>query len=209
MSLSTYANLQNQVKSFLHRASLLDAVGADNVPDLIRLGEIFIFRKVRAPEMEATLSGQIDGTTGTLSVPSDYAALKHARIVMSPSRPLKMRATRWILEKYPLRSADGIPAFIGRDGGSFIFGPFSDSAYTVAGVYYAKPTSIASSANTLFVANPDVYLYASLAEAEAYIKNDKRIALWIAKRDSIVRDINGEADEGRYDDMAVAADGAV
>ena len=207
MSLSTYANLQNQVKSFLHRASLLDAVGSDNVPDLIRLGEIFIFRKVRAPEMEATLSGQIDAS-GNLTVPSDYAALKHARISGAPTTPLKMRSTRWILEQYPLRSADGVPSYIGRDGSVFIFGPYPDSSYTVNGVYYAKPTSIASSANSLFVANPDVYLYAALAEAEAYIKNDKRIALWIAKRDSIVADINGEADEGRYDDLAVVADGA-
>lgn len=203
MSLQTHADLQNQVKSFLHRASLLDAVGSDNVPDLIRLGELWIFRKVRAPEMEATLSGQIDGSAGLMSVPSDYAALKHARISNTPSRPLKMRPTRWILERYPLRSADGVPQFIGRDGSSFIFGPFPSSSYTVAGVYYAKPTTIASSANAVFLANPDVYLYAALAEAEAYVKNDKRIMLWVAKRDQIAADINGEADEGRYDDMAV------
>lgn len=203
MSLTTYADLQSEVKSFLHRASLLDNVGADNVPDLIRLGELWIFRKARTPEMEATLSGQIDGTTGFLSVPSDYAAIKHARLSASPSVPLKMRDTRWILERYPLRSADGRPHFIGRDGASFIFGPFPDSAYTVLGVYFAKPTTIASSANSLFTANPDLYLYASLAEAEAYIKNDKRIALWISKRNSILADVNGEADEGRYDDLAV------
>lgn len=202
MSLSTYSDLQNQVKSFLHRASLLDAVGADNVPDLIRLGEIFLFRKARTAEMEATLSGQIDGS-GNLAVPSDYAALKHARISGSPTYPLKMRPTRWIMEAYPLRSADGVPQFIGRDGSSFIFGPYPDSTYTVLGVYYAKPTTIATSANSLFTANPDAYIYAALAEAEAYIKNDKRITLWIAKRDGILADMNGEADEGRYDDMAV------
>lgn len=203
MALSTYADLQNQVKSFLHRAALLDAAGADNVPDLIRLGELWLFRHARAPEMEATLSGQIDGTTGILAVPSDYAALKHARLSASPTLPLKMRPTRWILENYPLRSADGRPNFIGRDGSGFIFGPFPDSAYTVLGTYYAKPTSIASSANSLFVANPDLYLYASLAAAEAFIKNDKRIALWITTRNAILGDVNGEADEGRYDDLAV------
>lgn len=202
MSLATYADLQNQVKSFLHRASILDAVGADNVPDLIRLGELWLFRHARTAEMEATLSGQMDGS-GNLAVPADYAALKHARVAVTPTRSLKMRATRWILERYPLRSADGVPEFIGRDGSSFIFGPFPDSTYTVAGVYYAKPTSIVSSANSLFVANPDLYLYAALAEAEAYIKNDKRIMLWAAKRQAILKDVNGEADEGRYDDMAV------
>ena len=202
MSLDTYADLQNQVKSFLHRASLLDAVGADNVPDLIRLGEVFLFRKVRAPEMEATLSGQIDGN-GQLAVPSDYAAIKHARISRSPSVPLKMRPTRWIMESYNLRSSGGIPHYIGRDGASFIFGPYPDSQYTVLGVYYAKPTSIQSSANSLFVANPDLYLYAALAEANAYVKNSNWIMLWEGKRDRAIRDINNEADEGRYDDLAV------
>lgn len=203
MALLTYSDLQSEVKSFLHRASLLDNVGSDNVPDLIRLGEVWIFRKARTADMEATLSGQIDGTTGALAVPSDYAALKHARISASPTSPLKMRPTRWILEAYPLRSSDAKPRFIGRDGASFIFGPFPDSAYTVLGVYYAKPTSIASSANNLFLANPDLYLYAALAEAEAYVKNDKRIALWIAKRDRTLAEVNGETEEGQHDDLTV------
>ena len=204
MSLSTYENLQNQVKSFLHRAALLDAVGDDNVPDLIRLGELWLFRRARTPEMEATLSGQIDGTTGALSVPSDYASLKHARVSRTPATALKMRPSRWIMENYPLRSADGIPSFIGRDGSTFIFGPFPDSAYTVAGVYYAKPTTIATSANSLFTANPDLYLYSALAESNAYVKNDKWITFWNAKREAIVDDINEESDEGQYDDMTVS-----
>jgi hypothetical protein len=202
MTISTLANLENQVKSFLHRASILDAVGADNTDDLIELGEKWIFRKARTPEMEATLSGQID-STGVLAVPTDYASLKHARISRTPTANLKMRPTRWILERYPLRSADGVPQFIGRDGSTFVFGPFPDSTYTVNGVYYAKPTSVISSANSLFTTNPDLYLYAALAEANSFIKNNQWIALWVVKRDSILMDVNGEADEGRYDDLAV------
>ena len=109
-----------------------------------------------------------------------------------------MRTTRWILENYPLRSSDGKPFFIGADGSSFIFGPYPDSNYAVEGIYYAKPTAVASSANSLFTANPDLYLYAALCEAEPYIKNDKRLPLWMGKRDQILFDMNAEARDGEY-----------
>ena len=205
MSISTYADLQNQTVSFLHRANLLDAVNADNVPDLILLGEKWIFRHARTSDMESALSVVMSG--GSATVPTDYAALKHARIDGSPAKPLKMRPSHWIYDHYPLRSSDSKPAFIARDGSSFIFGPFPDSNYTVLGTYYAKPTSIQSSANALFTANPDLYLFAALAEAEGYIKNDKRIALWVAKRNEICADANNETEEGAYGTgMAVSAD---
>jgi len=197
MSLATYADLQNQTISFLHRANLLDAVAADNVPDLIRLGELWIFRNARTSDMEASLSVTI--SSGVATVPTDYAAMKHSRIDGSPSTPLRMRPAKWIYERYPLRSSDGKPFFIGRDGANFVFGPYPDSGYTVLGTYYAKPTSIQSSANALFTANPDLYLYAALAEAEGYTKNDKRIALWVAKRNEICKMANDETHEGEHD----------
>lgn len=196
MALLTYADLQNQVKSFLHRASILDAVGSDNVPDLIRLGELWIFRKARVREMESALSVTLANGVGT--VPTDYTGLKHARVDGSPARALKMRPAQWIYERYPLRSSDTKPSFIGVDAGQFVFGPFPDSTYTILGTYYAKPTTIASSANNLFLANPDIYLYSALAEAEAYIKNDKRVMGWMAKRQSILDDMNEESDDDQY-----------
>ena len=208
MSISTYADLQNQVISFLHRASLLDAVDSDNVPDLILLGEKWIFRHARTSEMESSLSVTI--SSGVATVPTDYLALKHARIDASPTRYLKMRPASWIYEHYPTRSSDSKPFFIGRDGTDFIFGPYPDSNYTVLGTYYAKPTSIQSSANSLFTANPDIYLFASLAEAEAYVKNDKRIPLWVAKREQIMKDMNDQTKEGEYGiGMEVSVDFAV
>jgi len=205
MAIDTYSALQNQVKSFLHRANILDAVSSDNVPNLILYGEQWIFRMARTPEMESALS--VAMSAGSAAVPSDYIALKHARIDGTPSRALRMRPSQWILERYPLRSSDQKPSFMGRDGASFIFGPYPDSDYTVLGIYYARPTSVASSDNSLFTANPDLYLFAALAEAEAFVKNDKRVAMWVAKRNQILHDVNGAAKEGGYDTgMAVQTD---
>jgi len=166
-------------------------------PDLIMVGEKWVFRHARSREMEAALSFTISGGVG--AVPSDYVAIKHARIDGTPTRHLKVRDTRWIFENYPNRSATAKPSYIGVDAAEFVFGPFTDADYSVLGIYYKKLTPIASSANALFLANPDLYLFAALAEAEPYMKNDARIQIWMGKRDAIVRDIRDEMRAGQYD----------
>ena len=196
MTIATLANLENQVKSFLHRADLLDTVGASNVDNLIELGEVWLFRHARTADMEATLSGTID-SNGELAVPTGYLALKHARIAASPTNPLLMRPSHWIYQTYPNRSAGGTPQYIARDGAVFIFGCYPTGTPTVAGRYYAKPTSIKTSDNAVFVANPDLYLFAALAEAEAFVKNDARVSMWIQRRMSILSDVNELHDEGQ------------
>lgn len=206
MTISTLANLETQVLSFMHRAQILDTDGTTNVRNLVELGELWLFRNARTPEMEATLSAAI-GSNGILAVPSDYLSMKHCRISGTPTQYLKMRPAQWIYEQYPLQSANGKPHFIARDGSGFIFGPYPDSTYTVTGTYYAKPTSIVSSANSLFTTNPDLYLFAALAETEAYVKNNPQVAFWIARRDALVADINQQHGEGQYGTgMAVRPD---
>lgn len=202
MSLLTYADLQSKVLSFAHRANIQDAVSADIIPDLIRLGELWIFRKARTRDMETALN--VTMSNGVATVPSDYVGLKHARIDGTPSRPLKLKPTKYIIENYPQRSADGKPSFIGIDGSSFIFGPFPDSNYTVLGIYYATPTSIATSANAVFLDNPDLYLYAAICEMEPYLKNDKRVPLWMAKREQLLDDVNEEAESDQHGDGDLA-----
>lgn len=192
MAITSNAQLEAAVATWLARTDL-----AAVVPDLIMIGEKWIFRHARTREMETALSFTL--ASGEGAVPSDYVAVKHARIAGSPTTPLRIRPSSWIYEQYPLRSSDAKPGFMGVDGSSFIFGPFPDSNYDVAGIYYARPTTIASSANALFLANPDIYLYAALVEAEPYLKNDKRLLMWKSKRDSILADMNAETREAQQD----------
>jgi hypothetical protein len=193
MAISTLAQLETAVSGWLHRADL-----SADVDNLILMGELWIFRNVRAREMEdSTLSVTLSSGVG--AVPSGFVGLKHARLNGSPSVPLTIRPVTWIYSQYPNRSAGGQPKFIGVDGSNFVFGPAAGS-YTLNGTYYKRPTSVLSSANTLFTTNPDLYLFAALAEAEAFVKNDKRVGLWIAKRDAIKDDVNREAQGSRFGD---------
>ena len=185
MSISTYAELQTAVGNWLKRSDL-----TSSIPDLIMLGEKWIFRHARTRDMETAFSVTI--SSGVAALPSDYVAMKQAYIDGTPITNLQPKAASWILLRYPSRQAADIPKFFAQDGSNLIFGPYPASAYTVKGTYYKRLTSVQSSANALFVANPDLYLFAALAEAELFIKNDKRTAIWTAKRDEILRDVNGE-----------------
>jgi len=118
-----------------------------------------------------------------LAVPSDYVEIKSVYIDGSPVVRLQRQTVDYIYEKYPIRSSTGKPTFIAREGSNFIFGPFPSSDYTVKGIYYARLTSLSASNTTnWFTANaPDILLWASLCEAEPFLKNDERTVVWEAK----------------------------
>ena len=191
MAIATYADLQTAISSWLKRADLTNYTA-----DLITLGETWIYRKARTRAIEASLSVAI--SSGVAAVPSDFIALKNARISGTPDTPLALRPAEWIYDQFSLRSADSKPRYIGVEGSNFIFGPYADSAYTVVGTYYANLGAVSASAHALFTNNPDLYLFAALAEAEAFIKNDPRIQLWMTKRDMILDDVNRQAGESRF-----------
>lgn len=188
MPLTTFAELQTSVANWLHRSDLTSVI-----PDFIRLGEVRLFRDVRARCMETALSGTI--SSGVLAVPSDYLELKFAYIDASPAKSLVSAPASQIYEKYPTRTASGKPGFIAREGSNFIFGPYPDSGYSVKGIYYARPTSIATTANSLFTLNPDLYLYAALCEAAPYLVDDARVQMWEMKRKALTEQVNSEADQ--------------
>ena len=178
MAITTNAQLETAVSNWLHRADLTSII-----PDLITLGEKRIFREVRVRVMESALNSVI--ASGVIAVPTDYLELKFAYVDGSPTKTLQRATASQIYQRYPVRSSDAKPSMIAREGTNFIFGPYPDSTYTIKGIYYAKPTIVATSANALFTANPDLYLFAALCEAAPYIKNDSRVMLWEQKYQSI------------------------
>lgn len=188
MSITTYAELQTAVVNWSKRSDL-----SSYLPDIIAAGEKWIMRKVRAPEMETALSVAINTATGLATAPTGFLGLKYAYLDTSPTQPLEVRSPQQIFSRFPNRASDSKPKWIGYDAGSFTFGPFPDSAYTVKGTYYKRQGPLSSAVYDLFSNNPDLFLFASLAELEPFLKNDKRVALWMAKRDAIAIDINAEA----------------
>ena len=187
MAITTYNELKTAITSWLDVAT---ADLSSIIDDLVTVGEKRIFRECRTRDMEDSFSTAI--SSGTIALPSGYVELKYARVDGTPSQPLERRSAEALYEMYPNRSAEGKPKFIAREGSTFIFGPYADSDYTIKGIYYKRLTAVSSSANALFTANPDLYLFACLAESEIVIGRDNRIAIWEAKYKKILDDVNGE-----------------
>jgi len=190
MAITTYAQLKTAVTSWLDVST---ATLSTTIDDLVTIAEARIFREARTRDTEAVLSGTI--ASGVVAVPSDYIALKFAYLVTSPSQILERRPAEWIYSQYPIRSSAGRPKYIGREAGNFIFGPYADSGYTLAGVYYKKLAALSTTAHALFTNNPDLYLFGCLAESEILIGRDERLPIWRTKYAEILAQVNGVARE--------------
>jgi hypothetical protein len=188
VAISTYAELKVAITGWLDVST---ATLSSQIDDLITVGEKRIFREARTRDMETAFNSAI--SSGVVALPASYVAAKVAYLNTSPIQILERRSAEWIQANYPQTTTSGIPLYFARLGTNFIFGPYPDSAYTLNGIYYARLTAISGSGvNALFTANPDLYLMACLAEAEMLIGRDPRIAIWDAKYQRILADVNGE-----------------
>ena len=145
-----------------------------------------------------------------MAIPSDFIALKYLYLTVSSGTsstvtPILTMPASTLYQSYPYRATDRTPKFVAIDNGYFVFGPYPDTAYTVSGTYYAKQTSLLTTVNDLFTNYPDLYLVATMAELEGFIKNDPRIGIWTAKRDRMKEEINGQSREALYNGSPLRA----
>jgi hypothetical protein len=138
-------------------------------------------------------------TTGgdpTVSLPADFLQIRDIHVTGNPVYTLEyMSPSTFYRNARTVES--GIPVNYTVLASEFIFAPQPDATYSLKMLYYAKPDYL-SDANTsnLFLANfADALLYSALAEAEPYLMNDARIAVWASLYDRSIANIN-VADEG-------------
>ena len=173
-----YTSLQTAITDYLARSDL-----STFVPNFIQNWEERFYRQPRNfGHWMATGSFNI-AFTSTATVPTDFLAARSFYLNGQSQKPLVVSSVEQILLKYPRSAASGPPKWIARDGPNFIFGPVPSGTYTLNGTYYAKPTLLRNfaadaAAHYLIVNAPDMVLYGALLEAEAFLKNDDRIALW-------------------------------
>lgn len=187
MSISTYAELLTAIENHLHRSDL-----DDRIPEFVALGEARIGREVKARQMEQRVS---TSAAITVNLPSDYVSIRSVRIrgaeigwldYMTPDEFFNTTASSSssTIKKYTIFGDELI----------FPIAPSGD----IEVWYYKKLPALSSAVNTLFTANPDLYLYASLVHASPYIGNDKRIATWESYYVSARDGINLSHKQGRY-----------
>lgn len=194
MAFTSYTTLKTKIGEYLARTDL-DA----QIPDFIRLAEERLRRDLRIRQMLKVATADTIVNDSTVSLPSDFLAMKDLHLDTNPVKVLQFQNTSNFFRN--ARTTDkGVPTMYTLLGSEFQFAPYPDAVYTLRMVYYHKPDFLSdSNASNLFLANcPDLLLYGALAEAEPYLMNDERIATWASLYDRGLASLRASDDDSEY-----------
>lgn len=187
MALANYSDLLSAVSGWLNRGSDLDS----RIPDFIKLAEAEFNRTLRTIEMEATATSVL--SSDSTAVPADFLGLRALSIDNT--------ALEYVppAEIFDDESTGGYPTRYTVSDGRFIFRPAPTSG-TVEITYYQSIPALTSgnTTNWLMTRWPDLYLFATCAQAEFYLVNDARVPLWKARAEEIIEQINQQTLSERH-----------
>jgi hypothetical protein len=174
MALTNYSDLKTSVANYLGRSDLTSAI-----PDFITLAEIRLARQLRLRQMLETATLPTTGGTSTITLPADFLSIRDIYIDQNPRRSLSYLSPSAFTRD--ARAAEsGLPVFYTQKSDQIEFAPIPDTNYSVKMLYYAKPAVLTDSntTNVFMTVCPDALLYGALIEAEPYLMNDVRLAVW-------------------------------
>lgn len=176
-----YASLKQAILDFSHRSDLTSYVDYFIQDAQSEINDDILDQNlgngIRA--MESAFTGTI--TAGTIGVPGDWLAPKGLQLVISTNiQPLSFVQAEALYQMYPNRGANGIPAYVARDGNTLVFGPSPDSGYNVIGTYYAAAPllSVSQTTNWMVLQAPMMLLAACLVKAAKFLKDSDGLQMW-------------------------------
>lgn len=194
MAITNYSGLKASVASYLGRSDL-----TAQIPDFITLAEYRLQRNLRVRQMLKTATANTTGGDSTVGLPSDFLELRDIYIDARPRFTLSYLSPSAFSRD--ARAADsGRPNFYTLRAAELELAPIPDTSYSLVMLYYAKPTPLSdSNTSNVFLANaPDALLYGALLEAEPYLYNDNRIAIWSNFYNSALESLNVSDESSEY-----------
>lgn len=179
MALTNYTDLQAAIASWMVRTDMTPVI-----PDFITLFEATANRKLRVRQQETVAT--LTPVSGVAALPTDYLAWKRMTWSGDTSRELDYVHPSMLKAMYPTAPSD-IPRSWTIEGSSIVVRPVDDTDLSF--LYYAKIPALAAGPNWLMTEHPDLYLFGSLVEAQAYNLDAEKAALWKARRDELFDEV--------------------
>lgn len=200
MALANYADLKNAVAEWLARPG--DGTLTPSIPDFIRLAETRIHRDLRLRAME-TRDPAFAIAAAYTALPTGFLELRSVRLNASPARPLALMAPEQI-DAIHAGSIAGAPRVYAVLGDQLRVAPAPNGGTTLDLVYWKRFEALSDSqpANWLLTNAPDVYLYATLIEAAAFIGDDERLPLWAGAYERAAQGLQRSDDRGTWSGSA-------
>ena len=182
-AVETYSGLQDYIAEVLDRDDL-----TAKIPTFIHLAGLRLNRLLLPPARQGSYSVSTIAGTATAGLPADYQRLISVRIAGLPldqETPVNFHA-RWG------SSANAQPVGYSIENGVLRLGPTPDGVYTVLMTYMKDitPLSEINPSNWVLADHADLYIYGALLQAEAYLSNDARLALWKFAFEEAIDEVN-------------------
>ncbi len=189
-----YTTLQATIADYLARSDL-----TTQIPEFIRLAEDRLLRDLRIRQMLKVATADTTAGDATVSLPSDFVAMKDLHLQGNPPQTIKFLSTSNFFRNAH-SSTSGLPNRYTLLGAEFQFAPIPDGVYTLQMVYFYQPEYLSdtNSSNLWLADTPDLLLYAALGEAEPYLMNDERLNTWASMYDRGVTALRKSDDESEY-----------
>lgn len=179
MALSTFTELKDAVADWLDRSDL-----TARIPDFIALAEARISRDLRIRPMEVRSIMYTSSGQKYFNLPGGYLQMRNIQLNTNPTTPLEY-ITPEMLDRLYGSNTTGKPRAYTLIGDEIQLSPIPDAAYELEMAFYEKFTALGDGTSGTVTTNyltknaPDVLLYGALMEAEPFIKNDERLAVWL------------------------------
>lgn len=192
MSIASYNDLVTGVSSWLARDDL-----TPQVPNFIALAEAKLNRSLRCREMEKRSYATIDTTTSEpqyITLPQDFQSMRSICITSVADRPRLQYLSDDQIKDYRSNIGDltATPRYFSLFGSELELVPKPDANYVLEIIYRSRLAGLSAvnPSNWLLILAPDAYLYGTLLEASAYMKNDARIPVWTTGLTSAIETLN-------------------
>lgn len=182
----SYDELVTQIATFMHRDDL-----ATVTPGFIARAEARFNRILLTPEREATTTLATVADTETVSLPSDFWAVRSVYIDADPKVILDAMTPDTLRGFFAAAASARPTGYFVQSGSELVLGATPDAAYDLILNYWQTIPALTSGnpTNWLLTAHPDIYLYGCLAEAAVYTFDEQRAAYWQGVCDSRMQEL--------------------
>ncbi len=198
-----YGTLKTAVSDWINRKDL-----TVRIPDFISFGERDIFQGFSTPTGNLSLrcrdnivEVELVPVDGVITIPSDFRELVEATMDDRGLEPISSQFYN------SLRKYTGRTRGYSQRGDNWYQYPVSDTDANFVIKYFADFSGTLvddTDTNPALLAHPEMYLYAALAKAEVFIKNDARMVTWKGELTSTIRGANADYRRSLYSGATMA-----
>ena len=184
----SWTELKAELADWSNRSDL-----TTQIPQFIASAERRFNRKLRVPEMEDVVSATT--LAATITLPGNFLAVRALYLNTDPKVVLEPMSPGDLRNRYSAAATGQPQNYALQSGNELVFGPAPDSEYAIILNYWEKIPALGSTqaTNWLLDAHPDLYRAASLVELYLFMKDESAAAIWEARTETLIEELNALA----------------